>query len=63
MAENRMGVESSSWGGRSGTMFPALSRRMWVGLRPKKVLVSMGSRRGSMEGFVTWEAFIKSLSQ
>ena len=44
-------------------MFPSASRRMWVGLRPKKVLVSMGSRRGSMEGFVTWEAFIKSLSQ
>ena len=33
------------------------------GLAAKKVLVSMGSRRGSMEGFVTWEAFIKSLSQ
>ena len=34
-------------------MFPSASRRTWVGLRPRKVLVSIGSRKGSIEGFVT----------
>jgi hypothetical protein len=36
---------------------------MLSGLRPKKVLISMGSRSGSIEGLVTWLALRKSLSQ
>ena len=58
-----MGVESSSWGGSVGTILPCSSRLTRVGFFPRKVLVSMGSRRGSMGGFVTWEAFSSSLSQ
>ena len=58
-----MGVESSSWGGSWGRMSPFSSRWTAAGFFPRKVLVSMGSRRGSMGGLVTWEAFKRSLSQ
>ena len=63
MAENKIGVESSSWGGSWGRIFPFSSRWTAAGFFPRKVLVSMGSRRGSMGGLVTWEAFKRSLSQ
>ena len=63
MAEKSTGMESSTWGGKSGISRPAASRRMRSGFFPKNTRVSIGSRRGSMEGLVTWEALMRSLSQ
>ena len=57
MAENITGMESSNWGGKVQSKVPSAFRRMRAGCLPKKTLVSIGSRRGSMEGLVTWEAF------
>ena len=63
MAENRMGTDSSSWGGRSVHRLPSALRRMAEGFFPRNTRVSMGSRKGSMGGFVTWEALMRMLSQ
>ncbi len=63
MAENITGMESSSWGESSQFKEPSGSRSSREGFFPKNTLVSIGSRRGSMEGLVTWEALIKILSQ
>ena len=63
MAENMMGTSSFSWGGVSSMSLPFSSRRMPSGREPRYTRVSMGSRRGSMEGLVTWEALMSSLSQ
>ena len=63
MAENSTGMLSSSWGGRVQSSRPWASRRIAEGFLPRNTRVSMGSRRGSMEGLVTWEALRSSLSQ
>ena len=63
MAENSTGMLSSSWGGRVQSRRPWSSRRMAEGFFPRNTRVSMGSRRGSMEGLVTCDALISSLSQ
>ena len=61
--ENITGIESSICGGRSQMMFPLSSRSILSGFFPRETRVSMGSRSGSIGGFVTWEALIRSLSQ
>ena len=63
MAENITGMESSSWGSRRQSRRPSLSRVREAGFFPRNTRVSMGSRRGSMEGLVTWEALSSSRSQ
>ena len=63
MAENITGMLSSSWGARRGIRFPSASRSSLSGFAPRKTRVSMGSRRGSMGGLVTWEALMRILSQ
>ena len=63
MAENITGIDNSSWGGRLSMIFPFSSRSMESGFFPKKTLVSIGSLKGSMDGFVTWLALMTILSQ
>ncbi|CDD54498.1 unknown [Ruminococcus sp. CAG:379] len=63
MAENIMGTDSLIWGDRLFTSSPFSSRCTLEGFAPKNTLVSIGSRRGSMGGLVTWEAFSSSLSK
>ena len=63
MAENMTGMDSVSCGGRSYFSRPSgLLSTLW-GFWPRNTRVSMGSRRGSMGGLVTWEALMRSLSQ
>ena len=57
------GIFSVSCGGMLFTSLPSSSRSMACGLAPSVVRVSIGSRSGSMEGFVTCEALMSSLSQ
>ena len=56
-------MESSSCGGNSQFNVPSLLRCTFCGFLPRYTLVSIGSRKGSMEGFVTCEALIRILSQ
>ena len=64
MAENMMGTSSDSWGGRGETTVRVRSfTRSLLGRLPSTTRVSMGSRRGSMEGLVTWLAFSSRCSQ
>ena len=63
MAENMTGTLSSSCGDRLGISLPSLSRSILPGFLPRKVLVSIGSRSGSMDGLVTWDALMRILSQ
>ncbi len=63
MAENMMGMESSNCGDCLVQMDPSGFRSSSTVFLPKNTFVSIGSRRGSMDGFVTCEAFIKILSQ
>ena len=63
MAENITGIDSSICGGRSHVMRPWASRSILAGFLPRETRVSIGSRSGSMEGFVTWEALRSILSQ
>ena len=63
MAENMTGILSSSWGVSLQIRLPCASRSNLSGFLPRKTFVSIGSRRGSMEGFVTWDALIRILSQ
>ena len=63
MAENMTGTESSSCGVMSVLILPVSSRSIFDGFRPRKVFVSIGSRSGSIEGFVTCEALIRMRSQ
>ena len=63
MAENRIGTDSSSWGGRSVHRVPSPFRRMASGFLPRNTRVSIGSRKGSIGGFVTCEALMRILSQ
>ena len=63
MAENITGMESSIWGGSPHFMFPRSSRSIFSGFFPRNTRVSIGSRRGSIGGFVTCEALIRILSQ
>ena len=42
---------------------PFSSRSDASGFSPRNTRVSIGSRSGSMEGFVTWEALMRILSQ
>ena len=44
-------------------ILPSSSRFIRSGFLPRNTFVSIGSRRGSIGGFVTWEAFISILSQ
>jgi len=63
MAENITGTSSSNWGGILVNNLPFSSNSNFSGFLPIKVFISIGSLKGSIEGFVTWLAFIKSLSQ
>ena len=63
MAENITGMDNSICGGRWQISSPFSSRRMPSGFLPKNTRVSMGSRRGSTGGLVTWEALTRILSQ
>ena len=63
MAENRMGTDSSNCGGISVHRLPSPFRRTVSGFLPRNTRVSMGSRRGSMGGFVTCEALMRIRSQ
>ena len=63
MAENITGMESSNWGGSLQSNFPSAVRFILEGFFPRYTRVSMGSRKGSIEGFVTCEALIRILSQ
>ena len=63
MAENMTGMFRVSCGGMLSTRLPFSSRWMAVGLAPSVVRVSIGSRSGSMDGLVTCEALMSSLSQ
>ena len=53
MAENSTGMDSSSCGVSSVISRPWASRRMRSGFLPRNTRVSIGSRSGSMGGFVT----------
>ena len=58
MAENISGTSSLICGGIFDiTRRPHSSTLSASGRLPKSTRVSMGSRRGSMDGFVTWLAF------
>ena len=63
MAEKRIGTLSLSCGADAVRRLPFSSRSTRSVLRPRKVRVSMGSRRGSMGGFVTCEALSSRRSQ
>ena len=63
MAENMIGMESSSCGDCFVQMVPSGLRVMSVFFLPRKTFVSIGSRSGSMDGFVTCEALMRILSQ
>ena len=63
MAENIIGMDSSSCGGSSQRIAPFSSRRICCGFLPKNTRVSIGSRSGSIGGLVTCEALIRILSQ
>ena len=63
MAENITGMESSSCGGNSQFSVPSSLRCTFWGFLPRYTLVSIGSRKGSIEGLVTCEALIRILSQ
>ena len=63
MAENNTGMDSSSCGVSSVISRPWASRRMRSGFLPRNTRVSIGSRSGSMGGFVTWEALSSRRSQ
>ena len=63
MAENIIGVSNITCGGILVTDLPLRSTCSRSGLRPKMVRISIGSRKGSIEGLVTWEALSKILSQ
>ena len=63
MAENKTGMDSGSCGGRSQFSRPSASLCIRSGFLPRNTRVSIGSRRGSMGGFVTCEALISILSQ
>ena len=54
---------SSSCGGRSVLSRPFSSRAICAGFLPRKTRVSIGSRSGSIGGFVTCEALINIRSQ
>ncbi len=56
-----MGYLSLSCGGIVSTRRPILSLFISTFFWPRYTCVSMGSRRGSMEGFVTCEAFTRIL--
>ena len=53
MAENITGIESSSCGGRLVSRLPSARRVTLEGFLPRNTLVYIGSRSGSIEGFVT----------
>ena len=53
LAENRIGMDSSSIGGSSQRSFPSAFRSTLCGRLPRKTRVSIGSRSGSIGGFVT----------
>ena len=63
MAENMTGTFSVSCGGMLSTRLPSASRSMACGFAPSVVRVSIGSRSGSIDGLVTCEALMSSLSQ
>ncbi len=64
MAENMIGTSSFSCGGRGSTTRRSRSFILRIsGRLPKNTRVSMGSRKGSMEGLVTWLAFSSRWSQ
>ena len=63
MAENITGIASSTMGGRVVSREPLGFLWTRSGRWPRKTLVSMGSLRGSIGGFVTCEALSSSLSQ
>ena len=53
IAENIIGVSSTTCGGISTVDLPFFSTVIFSGFLPRIVLISIGSRSGSMEGFVT----------
>ena len=63
MALNIIGTFSVSDGSNDKSISPFLSYLIFVGFFPRKTRVSMGSRSGSIGGFVTCEAFSSILSQ
>ena len=64
MAENMTGTSNDSCGGSGETTVRVRSfTRSLLGRLPSTTRVSMGSRSGSMEGFVTWLAFSSKCSQ
>ena len=63
MAENITGIESSTCGGSSHEILPSAPRSMCAGFFPNETRVSMGSRSGSIGGFVTCDALMSRRSQ
>ena len=64
MAENMRGTSSFICGGIFVVTVRARSSTSRTsGRLPSSTRVSMGSRKGSMEGFVTWLAFSSKRSQ
>jgi len=64
IAENNMGTSTLSCGGMLAdrVLFRSSTFKMF-GLLPRSTRVSIGSRSGSMEGFVTWLALSSRWSQ
>ena len=56
-------MDSSNRGGIVVSRLPSGLLTTRSGRWPRKTFVSIGSRKGSMGGFVTWEALSRSLSQ
>ena len=63
IAENIIGVSRTTCGGIIVVDFPFFSTVSFSGFLPKIVRISIGSRRGSIDGFVTCDALSKILSQ
>jgi len=53
IAENIIGVSSFTCGGITVLSLPSSVNSILSGFLPRKVLISIGSLKGSMEGFVT----------